>query len=324
MACEILEYKYQYGWDLDNFLDDDHFKNIIDPTWPLITSTMSTYTVNYKTETYRDFLEGKKRGRPKVLFNSTDNGFNTYLTQKLGMYGFSVNLTAACAGALYSFYTAEQLSLANNTPVVVFAGDNFLDGDYGMWMFNSYGALSQDTGYPFDSTSKGFKMGKGMTLYIIKHQDVKHHLSPKAVIQSFYFYTTPELSTHPGDVNDLIKHFDKINFSKIDLWNSHATGTPVGDIIEYNFFANTCKHDIPIVGYKGYFGHCMSAAGSMELGMMLDCKKNDFLQPNIIPGEKIVDDDRIIIDATNFSYKKILKASLAFGGKTVLSEIDLY
>ena len=67
----------------------------------------------------------------------------------------------------------------------------------------------------------------------------------------------------------------------------------------------------------------MSAAGGMEIGMMLDDRKANLLRPNLIPTEKIVNDDRIITDSTSFTYRKILKTSLAFGGKTVVSEIDL-
>ena len=31
------------------------------------------------------------------------------------------------------------------------------------------------------------------------------------------------------------------------------TGTPVGDIVEYNYFNQSCKKEIPIVSFKGYY-----------------------------------------------------------------------
>jgi len=324
MQCEILEYKYQNEWNLDNFLSDSTFNANFQSDWPLVVTTMSTIAPGYIIDSVTQFLAGKKRGKPSTLYYSNPTSTACYIGEKLKLNGPLFHVSAACAGALYSFYLAAMMSLDLQTPVIVVAGDNFSNMDYTMWMFNSYGALDQDTGFPFDKSSKGFKMGAGCSMFIIKHPSVKSSLDVKAVIKSFNFYTRSDLMANPGTSDDIIDHFSNIDYKSIELWNAHATGTPVGDIVEYEFFSKTCKHDIPIMSYKGYIGHCMSAAGSMEIAMMLDDRKNNILQPNLIPFEKIVDDDRIITEPTSFTYRKILKTSLAFGGKTVVCEIDLY
>jgi 3-oxoacyl-(acyl-carrier-protein) synthase len=323
MQCEILEYKYQTDWDLDNFLSDTKFNELCNSNWPLVTTTMTYVIPNTDVISMKQFIEGKRRGKPSELYYANTGATTTYIGNKLGLQGPAFNVNSACAGSLYSFYIAGLMSLDLQMPVVVFAGDNF-NTDYKMWMFNSYGALDQNTGFPFDKSSKGFKMGVGTSLFIVKHPSVKSTLSVKAVIKSFNFYTRPDLAVNPGSADDIINHFSHINYKSIDLWNGHVTGTPIGDIIEYNFFAKTCKHDIPIIGYKGYIGHCMSAAGALEIGMMLDDRNMNILRPNLIPTEKIIADDRIITESTSFTYRKILKTSLAFGGRTVVSEIDLY
>jgi 3-oxoacyl-[acyl-carrier-protein] synthase II len=246
----------------------------------------------------------------------------SYIADNLNLSAQVFNVIATCSSSMYAFYNAALISQDMQTPVVVFAGDNRTD-DYSLWHFNSFGALDQTTGRPFDKSSKGFKMGKGMSLYIVKHPSVKSKLDPKAVIQDFYFFTQPSLVANPGSAEDLIKHFDRIDYKKIDLWNAHATGTPVGDVVEYEYFSKTCKHDIPIVGFKSYIGHCMAASGAIEIAMTLDCKQSNILKPNIIIGDKLVNDDRIVTQPTSFSYKRMLKTSLGFGGKTAVSVIDL-
>lgn len=323
MMCEILYYKYDLTWNLTEFLKDEYFKSLIQPSFPLITSTMSPVEPNCRLENYKDYIAGKRRGKPKSLLSSTEHAVNTFVADQLNLNSISFNLLAACARSLYSFYIASQISLANNSPVIVFSGDNFLDGNFTMWMFNSYGAVSQESGLPFDNTSKGFRMNTGVSLFLIKHPSVKYNLDTIATIKNFYFYTNASLATHPGDAETIYQNFSNIDFKSIDLWNAHATGTPIGDIIEYEFFAKACKHDIPIIGYKGYVGHCMSASGAIELAMMLDDKQNNILKPNIIKGNKIVNDDRIITESQSFCYKKVIKTSFAFGGKTVVTEIDL-
>jgi len=322
MQCEILEYKYQNEWDLDNFLSDQSFNSNIDPSWPLVVATMTHVTPSNDVNTISQFLSGKKRGKPSQVYYANSNATASYIGSKLGLIGPSFHIHAACAGTLYSLYLAAMMSLDLQTPVVVFAGDNF-NVDYQIWMFNSYGALDQATGLPFDKSSKGLRMGVGSSMFIVKHPSVKSKLDVKAVIKSFSFYTRSDLLVAPGTSDDILGHFSHIDYKSIELWNAHATGTPTGDIIEYEFFSKTCKHDIPIISYKGHIGHCMSAAGGMEIGMMLDDRKANLLRPNLIPTEKIANDDRIITESTSFTYRKILKTSLAFGGKTVVSEIDL-
>jgi hypothetical protein len=61
----------------------------------------------------------------------------------------------------------------------------------------------------------------------------------------------------------------------------------------------------------------------IEISTALDCKKDGILKPNIILGDKLTSDSRIITDPVKFDFKRMLKTSLAFGGKTVVAEIDL-
>ena len=321
MKCEILDYKTESSWNLNEFLSEPNFRSQIDPTWPLVVTTLSSLVENQPSIVMGDYLAGKKRGRPSTLRNGTIHSTISKVGEQLGMTRQIFNIQAACASSLYAFYVASMMSLDSQTPVVLFAGD--VASDYSIWHFHSFGVLDQKTGRPFDKSSNGFKMGTGMALYIIKHPSVKSKLDAKAVIQDFAFFTKPELIANPGSVDEMIANLSQINYKKIDLWNAHAAGTYIGDQTEYDYFSKTVKQDIPIVGFKGHLGHCMAAAGAMELAFTLDCKKNNVLLPNIIIGEKIVHDDRIITEPTSFTYKKMLKASLGFGGTTIIAEIDL-
>ena len=323
MQAEIIDYRYTTSWDLTSILNEFKVSNQLDPSWPLVASTMSSYGVNDNKAVWSDFLNGRRRGKPSELRNSSVDSMFTHVADELGLHGQVMNVQSVCAGSLYAFYTAAMMSLDLQTPVIVFCGDN-LTSDYWNWHFKSFGALDQATGRPFDKSSKGFRTGQGAAVFLIKHPSVKLAASPKAVIQSFSFYTNPELVTKPGSAQDIAKHLSNIDYKSIDLWNAHATGTPVGDIVEYEYFATTVKQDIPIVSFKGHVGHCLSACGAVEIAMALQGKENNILLPNNIVGECIVNDDRIITEPTSFPYKRMLKTSLGFGGKTAVVEIDLY
>jgi 3-oxoacyl-(acyl-carrier-protein) synthase len=323
MQCEILEYKYTTEWDIPGFLSDPVLLEKINPDWPLITSTFSPYSIEADQEARAKFAAGVKRCKPSIFKNSTIHNTTNVVGEILKSRKEIVNIQGACAGSLYALHLASLMSFEKQTPVVVFCGDNFVNSDYHLWHFQSIGALDNEVGKPFDSSSKGFAMGSGVVLMIIKHPSVKCVLDTKAVIQNFSFYTESKNFSQPVDLDALIKNMNHIDYDKIDFWNAHATGTPVGDIVEYNYFNQSCKKEIPIVSFKGYVGHCMSAAGAIEIAMALDCKKNNLLKPNLIVGDKIVNDDRIITMPISFTYKRMLKTSFAFGGKNVVIEIDL-
>ena len=166
-------------------------------------------------------------------------------------------------------------------------------------------------------------MGTGICMYLVKHPDVKFNMPSKATITNFAFYTNHEF-TNPGTSDNIINNISGIDYSNIDFYNAHATGTPVGDIIEYEYFSKTIKGNVPIVSYKGHIGHCVSAAGGMEIALALDGKRDNVLVGNNIAGDKIINDDRIITTNTTFPYKHMLKASFGFGGKNAIAKIDLY
>ena len=323
MQTEILDYRYVTSWELEKLLSDPTFNDNLEPTWPLITTTFSGLKTNDDEAVWRDFIAGKRRGKPSELRNSTIHSTLSYAGDHLGVHRQVLNVHAACASSLYALYTASLMSQDLQTPALVFCADN-LNSDYHHWHFNSFGAMNQETGRPFDSTSKGFRMGVGAAVYLIKHPSVKHRMTPKAVVQNYSFYTNPALVANPGSAQDIINNITGINYKDIDLWNAHATGTPLGDNVEYEYFAKTIKQDIPIVGFKSYVGHCMSAAGCIEIAMAMDGKANNVLLPNRPIGDIIVKDDRIITEQASFPYKKMLKTSLGFGGKTAVAEIDLY
>ena len=321
MKCEILEYKTEASWELESFLSEPNFKSLVNPDWPLVVTTLSPAIPGAAETVFGEYLAGKKRSKTSLLRGSQIHSTVSLVGEKLGHRRQIFNVQAACASSLYALYTAALLSLDNQTPVVVFFGDRA--DDHRIWHFGCFGACDQTTGRPFDASSQGFRMGTGMAVYIVKHPSVKSTLEPKAVIQDFAFFTKPELVANPGSVGEIIAGLSHVNYKHIDLWNAHATGTGVGDRAEYEYFATTIQRDIPIVSFKGQLGHCMAAAGAMEIAMALDCKKNNILVPNIILGDKIVNDDRIITEPTSFTYRKMLKASLGFGGKTIVAEIDL-
>jgi 3-oxoacyl-[acyl-carrier-protein] synthase II len=318
MALEIINYKTTTKWELETFFTG----TIVDNQWPLVVGTLSTWAPDSLETVWSDFIGGKRKGRPTQLRQSSNDSVTAMIGAKLGRTREIFRMEAACSTSLYAFYIAGLISQDKNSPVIVVCGDNLV-GNYDNWYFQSLGAISQETGRPFDRSSCGFKMGTGICQYIVKHHSVKTSDYAIATIDDVRFYTDPNLITNPGNVDNVIEQLGNIDYSKFDLWNAHATGTPVGDKFEYAFFENTIKQDIPIIGYKGHIGHCMTAAGGMEIALMLDDMQNGYLRGNNIVGDKIISDSRIITEPIKWNFKKVLKTSLGFGGRTAICTVSI-
>jgi 3-oxoacyl-[acyl-carrier-protein] synthase-1 len=318
---EILLYSYSTDWNYHSCFNSN-FIDIAQSTFPLVVST-STGTISTNKIHHDFYIEKRKRGKPSELRESFRDGLISLVASKLNLAGYVVNVSAECSGSLYALHVASMLSKQMNSPVFVFVADNLLADEIQMWRFNSFGALDQNTGRAFDDSSRGFRMGAGSALMLIKHPDVTHDLSAIAVISNYNFYTNPTLISNPGASVDLINSIKNIDFSSINVWNAHATGTPIGDRFEYEVFSSLIKHNAPIVGYKSYFGHCITASGAIEICSMIDDYRSGLLRPNIIKGSKIINDDRIITEPVKFPGTRIIKASFGFGGKNAICQIDI-
>lgn len=321
MAAEILEYFYTTDWNIE-CLKDLRLQWNLSADFPLVVSSMSSYRSDSLTKTYEGYSNNVRRINPKIILDSWNGGFNRRISEYLGINEISMLVTANCSSSIYCLYLADLISQDKQRPVVVVCADN-VNHNFDLWRFDKLGAIDNSTGDPFDLASKGFRMGTGIAVFLVKHINVRYYGSVKAVINNTAFWTNNSL-THPGTSDDIIKNLQGIDYNVFDFWNAHAPGTPLGDRTEYEYFNKVIKKDIPIVSYKNYVGHCMTASGAVEIAMALEDKKNNVLRPNKIKTEKIVNDDRIITDPTKFDYQRMFKSTLGFGGKIAVADISLF
>jgi len=320
MLTKILAHHYTTDWNLDSFANIDFVANV-DSSWPLIVSTrsgmISTDQIN------RDLFElRRRRGRPSELRNSTTDSLVSAVAKLLNSRGLVTNIAAECSGTLHAMHIATAISQAHRSPCVVFVADNMLDDQFQMWRFASLGALDQDSGRAFDRTSTGFRMGRGMAMFVVADSSVTVSWPTQATVSNYNFFTNPNLLANPGEAKHIADLVQNIDFDSVDFWNAHATGTPVGDQFEYDLFSTLIKKDAPIVGYKSYVGHCISASSGIELCMSLEDRAHGTLRPNIIHGSTVAADDRIITKSVAFPGSRMIKANFGFGGKTVICQVD--
>lgn len=321
MATEILEYFYTADWNIEALKDLQSRWNL-SRDFPLIVSSMSSYRDDSLSKTYEGYSSSARRISPIVILDSWSGGFNRRISEYLGINEISMLVTANCSSSIYCLYIAGLISLDKQRPVIVVCADN-VKHEFDLWRFDKLGAIDNNTGDPFDSASKGFRMGTGIAAFLVKHSSVHYPSSTKAAVNASAFWTNNSL-TNPGTSDEIIANLQGIDYRVFDFWNAHAPGTPLGDRTEYEYFSKVIDRDIPIVSYKSYVGHCMTASGAIEIAMALEDRENNMLRPNKIRTEKIVNDHRIITDPTRFDYRRMFKSTLGFGGKIAVADISLF
>lgn len=308
-------------FDLESFFTKIHQTVPYDPSWPLIC--IGAY---YREDLYvngvRDFIDGKKRTKPSNYLLGNFESVERTIASNLKMCGPVSATSASCTSGAYALMNAYGVSLAYDTPVIVASGSRLQQDGLWRYMFAQLGALSLDTGIPFDKNSKGFRPGESQTFFIVSAKPI----NPIARIPVLKFHTQVSQTTGTGSTEDIKNAlFTGVDLDNICWWNAHSPGTPLGDMSEYQIFNDVIgSRDIPISSLKGKYGHSLGGSYLFEIGQGINSiRTSNVIPPNTGIVEPIVNDQRIITQEQKATTNSFLKFNMGFGGKNVLSIIDV-
>jgi PfaB family protein len=216
------------------------------------------------------------------------------LAKALGLGGGSYTIDAACASSLYAVKLACDELLSGRADAMLTGGVCRPDSFYTQMGFSQLNALSP-TGVcaPFDEEGKGLVVGEGAGMMVLKRlgdalRDGDHIygvirgiglsndragnlLAPDSEGQLRSLETAYEKAGwHPGDV---------------DLIECHATGTPVGDAVEFASLQKLWedgqwkKGQCVIGSVKSNIGHLLTGAGAAGMLKVLLALKEKTLPP---------------------------------------------
>lgn len=305
-------------FDLEPFFTNISTTVEYDRKWPLFVAG-AHYSEEDYTQLWKDFLGGKKRGRPSNCLRGSYESLERVVGKCLQPYGPISVVSAACTSGAYALFQAAAVSRMIGTPCLVASGSRLAPGQMGEFWFKSFGAISHETGIPFDSRSKGFRPGVSQTFFIVNSKQTENTV---AIIEEMIFHTIPAETTNTGSIDIIFKHlFAKSIENDICWWNAHSPGTPAGDQAEYEIFNRVIKQDVPISSLKGKYGHSIAGSYLFELGKGIESIQQGVIPPNVGIETPIVDDPRIIVEPRTTTGKIFLKFNMGFGGKSVVSRV---
>nr|WP_320116161.1 beta-ketoacyl synthase N-terminal-like domain-containing protein [uncultured Desulfuromonas sp.] len=215
------------------------------------------------------------------------------LGKALGLGGTCFTLDAACASSLYAIKLAVAELQSGRADAMLTGGVARPDSQYTQMGFSQLHALSP-TGVcaPFDQSGNGLVVGEGAGVLLLKRtedalRDGDHIYAQIAGIGLSNDIGGSLLAPmSEGQLRAMRAAYRQAGWQPqdVDHIECHATGTPVGDAVEFASLKQlwqdrTTDHRCVIGSVKSNIGHLLTAAGSAAVIKTLLALKHEQLPP---------------------------------------------
>ena len=235
------------------------------------------------------------------------------ITMSLGITGPHYVIGAACAAGNASLIQAVQMLRLGEVDMAIAGGVSESPGSFGIFAsFSSQGALAhsakpEEASRPFDTKRNGIVISEGACIYIIEHLD-------KALERGAKIYGEIVGYAMNSDAKDFVLPYGPrqaecmqmaleragLQPQDIDIVNTHATGTPSGDIEECKAVREVFENcpTTYINNTKSMIGHAMGAAGVLELAGNLPAFEDNIVHPttNVDELDPLCELDNLVIN----------------------------
>jgi len=214
----------------------------------------------------------------------------------LGITGPAYTLGAACAAGNLGIIHAAQMLRLGEVDFALAGGVSESIRSFGIFAaFKSQGALAHHVdptkaSRPFDKSRNGIVVSEGGCIFAMERLEdavargakIYGEIAGYAVNSDATDYVLPNPVRQAECIRLAIKN-SGLAPEQIDILNTHATSTPLGDVQECQAVASAFEgHQLPhINNTKGFIGHAMGAAGAIELAGNLPSFDDLVVHPTI-------------------------------------------
>ncbi|KXU36011.1 beta-ketoacyl synthase [Cephaloticoccus capnophilus] len=215
----------------------------------------------------------------------------------LGVTGPAYTIGAACAAGNLGLIHAAQMLRLGEVDFAICGGVSESIHTFGIFAgFKSQNALASHAdphkaSRPFDSARNGIVVSEGGALFTLERLEDAQARGAKIYgeIAGYHVnsdasdYVLPNPTRQAQCVRKAIAHA-ALTPADIHIVNTHATSTPLGDIQECEALRTVFGEGCPDTYFnntKSYIGHCMGAAGALELAGNLPAFDDRIVHPTI-------------------------------------------
>ncbi len=218
-----------------------------------------------------------------VLSRGSADGLIRALRALTGATGPAAVVSNACASSGKVFASAKRWLDADLVDAVLVGGADSLC-QLTLRGFRSLGLLSEGPSRPFSSERCGINIGEGSAFALLERRGDGPRLLGVGESSDAHHMTTPDPEGHGAAAAMRAALADAgVAPGSVDYLNAHGTGTQFNDAMEARAIRTALGPDADpiVVSTKGYVGHTLGAAGSMEAIFVLEALRGGWTPASV-------------------------------------------
>jgi 3-oxoacyl-[acyl-carrier-protein] synthase II len=266
---------------------------------------------------------------PYLMPSTTISMASSYIAQKLGIKGYCLGISNACASGTNAIGEAYRLIRSGYHGPVFCGGAEAPVCRICIEGYGESGALSQvndsSASKPFDMTRDGFVLSEGACILVLENYEDALKRGARIYGEIIGYGNTTDafhqtIPAQEGEARAIKMAINEAGLKPedIDFINAHGTSTPLGDKIETKAIKLSFgkrAYQIPITSIKSLTGHMLAASGSLEAAFTLMSIDEGIIPPTI--NLKVRDPECDLDYATELRRAQIeyaISHSFGFGG----------
>jgi 3-oxoacyl-[acyl-carrier-protein] synthase II len=266
-------------------------------------------------------------GRARALGGGLYDSPGRHLAAWLGARGPVLTVATACASGATALGVGAEWLRRERVDAVVAGGYDILCR-FVMRGFNALRSLTPDAVRPFDLRRSGLLLGEAAALMVlVRDGDVRRRGLPR--LGRLLGHASGSDGTHiaaPDPGGRGLEHTMRramaeagVEPGQVDFVSAHGTATPLNDRVETLVFKRVLgprARQIPINSIKGYLGHTMGAAATLEAIMCLLAARHGVIPPTrgLVEPDPACDLDYVPGTPREARPRVMLSTSAGFGG----------
>lgn len=189
-----------------------------------------------------------------------------FLARLGGLHGPAYTLSTACSASAKAFASAYGLLDSGWCDVVVTGGVDALC-ELTLNGFEALQSLSRTVSTPMSKNRTGLNIGEGAALFLVSRATGPIQLCGVGESCDAYHMSAPEPAGLGAEacMRQALRQA-AVEPADIQYINLHGTGTPLNDAMEAQAVQRLFGQ-VPCSSTKPMIGHCLGAAGAMEVGL---------------------------------------------------------
>lgn len=237
-----------------------------------------------------DRLETRSRAGLPPTPEDLPEAFIRRVAQRFNLTAGGVNINAACASSTIAVARgAAMIAAGQAAAVLIYAAD--IVSEFVFSGFSALQALAPGICRPFDQQRSGLNLGEaGVALLLLDEERARQEQAPiMARVVGWGAANDAHHVTAPArDGCGLILACRQalqragISADQVSAINAHGTGTQYNDAMELTAFHALFGEGLPpLHGIKGSLGHCLGAAGAVEVAVGARTLIEQLLPPTV-------------------------------------------